>query len=86
MAKEFLKMSLYENKSLKLNMVCHTRQGGYYLNAIKINKPMIHDLALHYGEKFIHVHEKIMTELNKNEGKGIVLLHGIPGSGKFTVF
>ncbi len=86
MAKEFLKMSVFESRSLKLNMICRHQQLSYYLNVIKIRKPMIYDLALHYGEKFVNIHDKIIKELNKNEGKGIVLLHGIPGSGKLKLF
>ena len=55
----------------------------YYLHGIKIKKPLITDLALHYGHSFVPTHEKIMKSLNKKESKGIVLLHGIPGSGKY---
>jgi hypothetical protein len=86
MAKEFSRMTLFETKTLKLNMICRSQQTGYHLCAIKIKKPMIYDLALHYGEKFVHIHEKIIKELNKKDGKGIVLLHGIPGSGKLSSF
>ncbi len=86
MANEFSQMSLFETKTLKLNLICRNQQSRYYLNAIKIKKPMIYDLALNYGEKFVRIHGKIMKELNKKEGKGIVLLHGIPGTGKFTLF
>ena len=82
MAKEFLRTSVFESQTLKFNIICRNRQGNYYLNVIKIKKPIIYDLALHYGENFVKTHETILKELNKKEGKGIVLLHGIPGSGK----
>jgi Cdc6-like AAA superfamily ATPase len=86
MANEFSQMSLFETKTLKLNLICRNQQSRYYIHAIRIEKPMIYDLALNYGEKFVRIHGKIMKELNKKEGKGIVLLHGIPGTGKSTLF
>lgn len=40
------------------------------------------NLELNYGEEFIKVHEAIISRLNKNNDKGIILLHGDPGTGK----
>lgn len=40
------------------------------------------DLELNYGEKFVKVHDVIVEKLNENNGKGIILLHGDPGTGK----
>ena len=77
------KMTIYTSKSCTLQMVCRN-QHGYYLSGISIKKPLITDLALHYGKNFVSVHDKIIKNLNKKEGKGIVLLHGVPGSGKIT--
>ena len=42
------------------------------------------DLDLFYGEEFKETDELIRQRLNKNKDKGIVLLHGLPGSGKTT--
>lgn len=42
------------------------------------------DLELNYGKKFVKIHEHIIDKLNKNNDKGIVLLHGEPGTGKTT--
>lgn len=42
------------------------------------------DLVLNYGENFLLTHKKIEEKLNQKYGKGIVLLHGVPGSGKST--
>jgi ATP-dependent 26S proteasome regulatory subunit len=42
------------------------------------------DLALNYGEEFLKIHETILKKLNDENGKGIVLLHGEPGTGKTT--
>ena len=39
-------------------MVCRN-QHGYYLNSINIKKPLITDLALHYGKSFVvGVHDR----------------------------
>jgi hypothetical protein len=81
LAAHFSKMTVFSSKSCVLQMVCRN-QNGYYLNGINIKKPLITDLALHYGKTFVPTHDRIIKNLNKKEGKGIVLLHGIPGSGK----
>jgi SpoVK/Ycf46/Vps4 family AAA+-type ATPase len=40
------------------------------------------NLELNYGSGFLKIHEIIQTRLNKNNDKGIILLHGDPGTGK----
>ncbi len=40
------------------------------------------DLSSLYNDDFLPVHNVIMERLNKNKSKGIVLLHGQPGTGK----
>jgi hypothetical protein len=40
------------------------------------------DLELNYGSDFSKVHDVIVKKLNENNGKGIILLHGDPGTGK----
>jgi len=40
------------------------------------------DLELNYGSEFIKVHNVIIDRLNRNNDKGIILLHGEPGTGK----
>ena len=40
------------------------------------------ELELNYGESFSKVHEVIVEKLNQTNGKGIILLHGDPGTGK----
>lgn len=40
------------------------------------------NLPLNYGNDFVGVHKKIIRELEKPNGKGLVLLHGQPGTGK----
>lgn len=40
------------------------------------------DLILNYGQDFKGVHDIIVKRLNKPNDKGIILLHGEPGTGK----
>ncbi len=40
------------------------------------------DLELNYGINFKRVHDVIVDKLNETNGKGIILLHGDPGTGK----
>jgi energy-coupling factor transporter ATP-binding protein EcfA2 len=40
------------------------------------------DIELNYGNEFLKVHDVIVKTLNKENGKGIILLHGDPGTGK----
>ena len=46
---------------------------------------MMLDLALQYGPSFVEVHERIAEALNTKAGKGLVLLHGKPGTGESIV-
>jgi SpoVK/Ycf46/Vps4 family AAA+-type ATPase len=45
-------------------------------------KSEVKSIELCYGEEFVPVHNKILKSLNEQDSKGIVLLHGIPGTGK----
>jgi SpoVK/Ycf46/Vps4 family AAA+-type ATPase len=40
------------------------------------------DLELNYGSEFKKIHDIIIKRLNKTNDKGIILLHGDPGTGK----
>ena len=40
------------------------------------------DLELNYGSDFAKIHDVIVDRLNSNNDKGIILLHGDPGTGK----
>ena len=64
----------------KISLVISTR-GGLSTIPQDIKNTKI-DIAANYGDKFIKVHEKIVDKLNDPLGKGLVLLHGVPGTGK----
>ena len=40
------------------------------------------DLVLNYGDEFLKFHNKIVKRLNTDKDKGIIFLHGDPGTGK----
>lgn len=54
---------------------------GYSTTSFELPKQKL-DIQLNYGTKFKAVHDKIITRLNQKKGKGLVLLHGTPGTGK----
>jgi len=56
---------------------------GLDLEEFDINIPDV-NLLLNYGKDFLKVSERIVTSLNIENGSGIVLLHGDPGTGKTT--
>ncbi|MBS1594932.1 MAG: AAA family ATPase [Bacteroidetes bacterium] len=56
---------------------------GYSLTSAEIKKTRL-DIGLHYEDDFTDVDKLIRTRLNKKKDKGIVLLHGLPGTGKTT--
>ena len=47
-------------------------------------KPTHLDIGLYYNDDFREVDTIIRNRLNKDNDKGIVLLHGLPGTGKTT--
>lgn len=58
-----------------------TSHGGYDTETFDLPKQKI-DIELNYGKDFLPIHNTILDKLNKQKGKGLVLLHGDPGTGK----
>jgi hypothetical protein len=57
--------------------------GSLDLKALTI-KPQPLDISLYYNDDFQMVNDIIKNRLNKENDKGIILLHGLPGTGKTT--
>jgi hypothetical protein len=74
----------YEVKLKKtgINLV-KVEMGHMDTEEYEMNVPDI-DLELNYGTKFLKVHDVIVKRLNNPNDKGIILFHGVPGSGKTT--
>ncbi|WP_293686163.1 MULTISPECIES: AAA family ATPase [unclassified Spirosoma] len=57
--------------------------GGLHTERVEILPPEI-DLELHYNDDFPAVHERLVALLAQPKSKGLILLHGEPGTGKTT--
>ena len=70
----------YERNSI--GMMSVESNGELYVKDFSLDKKFkINDLDLHYGDGFKEFHGELFKKL-KSDKKGLVLLHGVPGSGK----
>ena len=54
---------------------------GLETEVMEITKPKL-NIEDNYNDDFLPIHKTITERLNKNKDKGLVLLHGKPGTGK----
>lgn len=54
---------------------------GIHTIKIPINRPEL-NIEDNYNDDFIPIHNTILRKLNENNQKGVVILHGKPGTGK----
>ncbi|WP_154859295.1 AAA family ATPase [Cyclobacterium xiamenense] len=54
---------------------------GFETKALELNRPKLR-IEDHYNDDFIDVHRRILNRLQQPKDKGLVLLHGKPGTGK----
>lgn len=71
-----------KTEDYEINIISYS-QNSLGLKRLDI-KPVSLDLDLNYNEDFKAVDELIRKRLNQENDKGIVLLHGLPGTGKTT--
>lgn len=69
-----------KHRENNISLVVRTSH-GYDTEYFKMPKQTL-DIELNYGKDFMPIHDKILKNLNKQNGKGLVLLHGSPGTGK----
>jgi len=71
-----------ERSRHRLNiLVFEMELGGFHLNEFKL--PEINfEIEKHYNDDFLPINNIILQRLSDDKGKGIVLLHGAPGTGK----
>jgi ATP-dependent 26S proteasome regulatory subunit len=69
-----------KHESNNIALVIQT-QRGYDTTTFELPDQKL-DIELGYGKGFKPIHEKIINTLNQKDGKGLVLLHGTPGTGK----
>jgi SpoVK/Ycf46/Vps4 family AAA+-type ATPase len=79
---DFEKIKTFERTKKKSNIqLVKSEHGHLDTEEYDLIVPPI-DLELNYGVEFTKVHDTIVNRLNQNNGKGIILLHGDPGTGK----
>ncbi len=71
-----------KRKKYEINLVT-IGERGLELKSMEFKKTKL-DLSLYYEDDFLAIDQLIFKRLNTNEDKGIVLLHGLPGTGKTT--
>ena len=69
-------------KEFEINLIAYNGR-NFELNPIDIKKTRL-NLDLYYEDEFLETDKIIRERLNRNKDKGIVLLHGLPGTGKTT--
>lgn len=75
---KFKKRKSYRNPELSL--LINTNY-GLDTKPLKITQPKL-KIEDNYNDDFIEIHKTIHKRLSKNNDKGLVLLHGKPGTGK----
>lgn len=69
-------------KPLEINLISRGRN-GFEFQQLEVKRTKL-DLDLFYEDDFKQVNDVISQRLNKDKDRGIVLLHGLPGTGKTT--
>ena len=71
-----------KEEDFEMNIIT-SNNNGLDLKTLAI-KPTALDINLYYNDDFKPIDELIKTRLAKENDKGIILLHGLPGTGKTT--
>jgi len=81
--KEVSRFKRREKKQpFEINLVIKTEK-SMELKSMEIKKTRL-DLKLYYEDDFIEIDKVIESRLGRKKDNGIVLLHGLPGTGKTT--
>lgn len=69
-----------EKKKPEISLLINS-PGGIITRTMNINKPKLY-IDDNYNEDFKEIHQTILKRLSRENDKGLVLLHGKPGTGK----
>ncbi|MCE2773329.1 MAG: ATP-binding protein [Bacteroidetes bacterium] len=72
-----------EEAGATINLLQEGAFGTLELSPYRIKEPSV-EIHKHYNDDFAPWHERILARLNTPDDKGLVLLHGKPGTGKTT--
>ena len=64
----------------EINLLVNTST-GINIQSLKISRPRL-NIMDNYNDDFFEVHQTILKRLSRKNDKGIILLHGKPGTGK----
>lgn len=64
----------------EISLLVNSRS-GIEAKSLKISKPKL-SITDNYNDDFLEIHKTILKRLSKKNNKGLVLLHGKPGTGK----
>jgi hypothetical protein len=78
---EYLQSMSNRTVSKSIGVLLADPMSGLYIKEFTVTSPDI-DISIAYNDDFRPIHETIVKKLNQAHGKGIVLLHGRPGTGK----
>jgi len=76
--KKFKKRKVREKPEITLLVTTHY---GLSTKSMNISKPKF-SIEDNYNDDFLSIHQTILRRLRKKNDKGLVLLHGKPGTGK----
>lgn len=78
--KKFVNVPKFESK---IHLIVKARYGGFTLSDFNVKKVKL-DVETNYGKEFSKKNDVIMNALKDSERTGLVMLHGLPGTGKST--
>lgn len=67
----------------KIHLIVKSNYGGFTLNDFNVKKVKV-DVNLNYGEEFEKKHKVMLDFLKDSNRTGLIMLHGLPGTGKST--
>ena len=71
----------FRKRSIPYISLLTSGECGFDTSRMEIAKPKL-SITDNYNDDFLIIHKTITKRLNKNKDKGLVLLHGKPGTGK----